>query len=115
MQLPEKKGKQNAAEEGQQQDPQLSETWRALLGLQPSDETGEQPQIDPSAQVQPLASDPWNDLQHASGMQPVDLQKVRLHELHESVNDDDVEHALNLMREATGGLPALREKKSGEA
>lgn len=115
MQLPEKDGKQNTgAEAGQQQDSQLSEAWRALLGLQSSDEAEGAQQGSPADQVQPLASDPWSHLQHANGMQPVDLQKIRLHELHAAMNDDDVEHALDLMQEAVGGQPASQDKKGGD-
>jgi hypothetical protein len=43
-------------------------------------------------------------------MQPVDLQKICLHDLHLSGDDEDVEHALNLMREATGQLPAFKQE-----
>lgn len=111
MQSPKEEGKQKPAEEaGPQQDPQLSEAWRALLGLQSSD----RPEGEDAAQVEPLASDPWNRLQQAQGMQPVDLQKIRLHDLHQAANDEDVEHALNIIREATGQLPAL-DKENREA
>jgi len=105
MQSPEEKGKLPSAEEaGPYQDLPLSETWRALLGLQDaSTPTGEE-----IVQVESLASDPWSHLQQAQGMQPVDLQKIRLHDLHLYGDDEDVEHALNLMREATGQLPALK-------
>jgi len=111
MQSPEEEGKQKRVEAtGPLQDPQLSETWRALLGLQGSDE----PEENSSARVEPLASDPWSHLQQAQGMQPVDLQKIRLHELHPADSDEDVEHALNIIREATGQLRAL-DKENREA
>jgi hypothetical protein len=110
MQSPKEEGKQKPAEDVQQ-DPPLSEAWRALLGLQGSDK----PEGDNSAdQVELLASDPWRLLQQAQGMQPVDLQKIRLHDLHPAASDEDVEHALNIIREATGQLPAL-EKENNEA
>lgn len=104
MQSPEKEGRQKPVEEaGPHQDLQLSETWRALLGLQdPGKPEGEE-----IVQVEPLASDPWSHLQQAQGMQPVDLQKIRLHDLHLPGDDEDVEQALNIMREATGQLPVL--------
>jgi hypothetical protein len=107
MQSPEEKGKQPSAEEtGPYQDLPLSETWRALLGLQGA----EKPAGEEIVQVEPLASDPWSHLQQAQGMQPVDLQKICLHDLHLSGDDEDVEHALNLMREATGQLPAFKQE-----
>lgn len=95
-----------------QQDAELSETWRALLGLQAS-QSGEGNSDAPIVQVEPLEGDPWGHLIQAQGMQSVDLQKVHLHELHSAENDDDVEHALNIMREATGQLRAL-EKQTRE-
>ena len=115
MQLPNNDGKQkSAAQAGQHQDPQLSETWRDLLGLQAAGEAKDAPQADPAGQVQPLASDPWSHLQHAQGMQPVDLQNIRLHDLHAAATDDDVEHALDLMQEAAGNQSASQERKTGE-
>lgn len=111
MQSPKDEGKQKPAEEaGPQQDAQLSEAWRALLGLQDSDAS----KGDDIAQVELLASDPWRHLQQAQGMQPVDLQKIRLHDLYPAASDEDVEHALNIIREATGQLPAL-DKENREA
>ncbi len=109
MQSPKEEGKQKPAEDPQQ-DTQLSEAWRALLGLQDSDK----PEGDNTAQVESLADDPWSRLQQAQGMQPVDLQKIRLHDLHPAATDEDVEHALNIIREATGQLPAL-DKENREA
>lgn len=112
MQSPEKKGKQpSATGGGQSQDTGLSETWRKLLGSQPAGEAG----ADPVEPVQPLVGDPWNDLQRARGMQPVDLQKIRLHDLHATMNNDDVEHALDVMQEAADSQPDSRkkEKKGG--
>ena len=84
------------------QEAQLSETWRALLGSQAHAASQNALQVDPAAQVQPQASDPWNALVHKQGMETVDLQRIRLHDLHPTANDDDVEHALNLMQEAVG-------------
>lgn len=104
MQSPKEEGRQRPAEEtGPHQDLQLSETWRALLGLPGTDRSEGEDLV----QVETLASDPWSHLQQAQGMQPVDLQKLRLHDLRLAGDDADVEHALNLMREATGQLPAL--------
>lgn len=106
MQAPQEEERQKPADKaGPHQDPPLSETWRALLGLQEST-----PPAGEETTVEPLASDPWSHLQQAQGMQPVDLQKLRLHHPRPGGDDEDVEHALNLMREATGQLPALKQE-----
>lgn len=111
MQSPKEEGKKDAAaEQHLPQDPELSEAWRALLGLQSSGETKVAPEIDPAAEVQPQASDPWSHLLNSRGMQPVDLQKMHLRDLHPTASDDDVEHALNIMREATSQQSSLDEK-----
>ncbi len=99
-----------SAEQQQRQETELSEVWRALLGA-PSHESSEKAlEIDPTGQVEPLAGDPWGHLLNAQGMQTVDLQKVRLHHLYPGASDEDIEHALNLMREATGQLRALNQQ-----
>lgn len=110
MQSPNENGKQQStADSGPARDTELSEAWRALLGSQlPSVPSGTPSDL--AAQVQPLASDPWSLLLNAQGMETVDLQKIHLHALHPATNDDDVEHALNLMREATGQLTSQEEK-----
>lgn len=103
MQSPNEDGKQQPTPEpGSQPDAELSEAWRALLGSQPSTAPGHQPQAEPTAQVQPLNSDPWDLLLHVKGMEAVDLQKIHLRPRHSAANDADVEHALDLMQEATG-------------
>lgn len=94
------------------QNQELSEAWRALLGLR-SSELDEALEGDTATQVQPLADDPWSHLIHSQGMQSVDLQKIHLHDLYPNATDDDVEHALNIMRESTGQLRAMNEQ-SGE-
>ncbi|HEX7737123.1 MAG TPA: hypothetical protein VF458_19920 [Ktedonobacteraceae bacterium] len=113
MQSPKEEGKQQfAAEPNPAPSPELSEAWRVLLGLQstPAQE-GETP-LDPAAQVLPQASDPWNALLHVRGMESVDLQKIHLRELHPAASDEDIEHALNMIQEASN-LPAPQEKKPG--
>jgi hypothetical protein len=96
------KDKKNAA----QPETELSATWQALLGLGEAKTS----KADPAASVQPLASDPWSSLLNARGMQPVDLQKAHLHKLRaQAKNDPDIEHALDIMREATGQLPIVKE------
>lgn len=112
MQSSHEEDKKKSAAEQQHTEPELSDAWRALLGLQTGEKELEDGQsLDPAAQVPPLASDPWSSLLNAQGMQPVDLQKVHLHNLHAALQDNnDIEHALNIIREATGQLPALNEK-----
>jgi hypothetical protein len=115
MQSQNENGKQQpAAEPGHARNQELSEAWRVLLGAQPATATNDAAQVDPAAQVQPQTSDPWNALLHVQGMETVDLQKVRLHELHPAASDEDIEHALNIMQEAAG-QQASQEKKPGEA
>jgi hypothetical protein len=103
----EKKNTNRSAEQPLLPD-ELSEAWRALLG-QPAQEMQEGA-IDANL-AEPLAGDPWRYLLNAQGMQTVDLQKVHLRDLYPEASDEDVEHALNLMREATGKLRALNEQK----
>jgi len=101
MQSQNENGKQqSAAEPGLAHNQELSAAWRALLGSQPTSTTDGASQLDPAAQVQPQASDPWNALLHVQGMETVDLQKIRLRELHPAASDEDIEHALNIMQEA---------------
>lgn len=115
---------QSQNENGKQQSPaeprfahnqELSEAWRLLLGSQSSAaKDGTPSPADPAAQVQPQASDPWSALLHVQGMETVDLQKIRLHELHPAASDEDIEQALNIMQEAAE-QQASQEKKPGEA
>lgn len=96
--------KKNApAKQDSQQDAELSETWRALLGLQSAQGTEDSPAV----QVEPVAGDPWGHLIQSQGMQSIDLQKIHLHELYPAASDDDIEQALDIMRESTGHLRAL--------
>ena len=114
MQSQNENGKQqSAAESDLARNQGLSEAWRALLGAQSAAAPGSTAQVDPASQVQPQSSDPWNALLHVQGMETVDLQKIRLHELHPAASDEDIEHALNIMQEA-GGPQVLRDKKPGE-
>ncbi len=108
MQSPEEEKKNQRSADPQEVE--LSEAWRALLGLRPDGTRPNAGEAEPTGQVQPLPGDPWGHLINAQGMQTVDLQKIQLHNLHPATNDEDVEHALNLMREATGPLQTLREQ-----
>jgi hypothetical protein len=107
MQSQNENGKQQPAGEADlAQNPEISEAWRSLLGLQSAHPKDGRSQTDPIAQVQPQTGDPWNTLLHAKGMEAVDLQKVRLHALHPTASDEDVEHALDIIQEATGQPPS---------
>ena len=83
-----------------QQQPELRNPWRKLLGAQYP-----QPQGQPIVQAHDheesplLANDPWNDLLQAQGIEVVDLQQVRLHAVQVSMDNLDVEQALDIMQE----------------
>ncbi len=115
MQSHNENGKQPAAQEPDlSTQPELSAAWRALLGLQSTPPAEDGQEIDPAAPVLPPASDPWNALVHAQGMETIDLQKVHLHTLLPAGSDDkEVEQALDIIQEAQ--VQAPQEKKAGEA
>ena len=99
-------------------EPELSEVWRTLLGMQ---STNMQAQVDDQQESQgdhkvtegdheglqgdhkepgrPLANDPWNHLVQTQGVQVVDLHQLRLHAEHVPLSDIDVEKVLKLMQE----------------
>lgn len=99
-------------------EPELSEVWRTLLGMQ---STNMQAQVDDQQESQgdhkvtegdheglqddhkepgrPLANDPWSHLVQTQGVQVVDLQQLRLHAAHVPLSDIDVEKVLKLMQE----------------
>ncbi len=99
-------------------EPELSEVWRTLLGMQ---STNMQAQVDDQQESQgdhkvtegdheglqgdhkepgrPLANDPWSHLVQTQGVQVVDLQQLRLHAEHVPLSDIDVEKVLKLMQE----------------
>lgn len=83
---------------------ELSEAWRQLLGLEA------QPAPSPSSlevvraagagsqEAMPvLAHDPWHSLAREQGIQVVDLQQA--HVAQGSDTESDVEHALDMMQE----------------
>src|SRR5260370_48853 len=96
-------------------EPELSEVWRTLLGMQ---STNMQAQVDDQQESQGdhkvtegdheglqgdheglqgdhkepgLANDPWSHLVQTQGVQVVDLQQLRLHAAHVPLSDIDVE------------------------
>jgi hypothetical protein len=99
-------------------EPELSEVWRTLLGMQ---STNMQGQVDDQQESQgdhkvtegdheglqgdhkepgrPLANDPWSHLVQTQGVQVVDLQQLRLHAAHVPLSDIDVEKVLKMMQE----------------
>ncbi|HEY6540847.1 MAG TPA: hypothetical protein VIZ18_07925 [Ktedonobacteraceae bacterium] len=85
---------------------ELSEAWRQLLGLEA------QPAPSPSSleaakatgavnqeAVPVLSHDPWNFLARERGIQIVDLQQAHVHKAQASGEESDVEHALDMMQE----------------
>jgi hypothetical protein len=105
-------------------EPELSEVWRTLLGMQ---STNMQAQVDDQQESQGdhkglqgdpqgtegdhkepgrpqgsplLANDPWSHLVQTQGVQVVDLQQLRLHAAHVPLSDTDVEKVLKMMQEA---------------
>lgn len=86
------------------QEPQLTNPWRELLGIQHSQSRGEDEskqavQGDDQEASPLLAHDPWNDLLRTGGIEVVDLQRVRLHTIAASQDNLDVEQALDIMQE----------------
>src|SRR6266481_1802502 len=97
-------------------EPELSEVWRTLLGMQ---STNMQAQVDDQQETEGdreglqgdhrepgrpqgsplLANDPWSHLVQTQGVQVVDLQQLRLHAAHVPLSDIDVEKVLKLMQE----------------
>jgi hypothetical protein len=104
-------------------EPELSEVWRTLLGMQ---STNMQAQVDDQQESQGdhkvtegdheglqgdhkepgrpqrsplLANDPWSHLVQTQGVQVIDLQQLRLHAAHVPLSDIDVEKVLKMMQE----------------
>lgn len=94
------------------EDLELSDAWRTLLGLRSTDEMESPSQADPTVQELHLAGDPWNHLLQTRGMESIDLQKVHLHDVCSADGDDDIAHALDLMQEVKD-QSASRDQKKG--
>ncbi len=104
-------------------EPELSEVWRTLLGMQ---STNMQAQVDDQQESQGdhkvtegdheglqgdhkepgrprgsplLANDPWSHLVQTQGVLVVDLHQLRLHAAHVPLSDIDVEKVLKMMQE----------------
>jgi hypothetical protein len=94
------------AQQAGQGEPELSDTWRELLGLsrEATASAGADAGTDAQAEVPEiptLSNDPWAELQRGQGIEIVDLQQLHPQPL----NDLDLEQALQLMQEqsAPGG------------
>ncbi len=106
------------------QEPELSEAWRMLLGMQPTDiqvQVGDQDGLMNDQERSTgdhegvagdhegsmgdhkgsplLANDPWSHLVQAQGVQVIDLQQAHLHAIHTPLSDFDVEQALKMLQE----------------
>ncbi len=87
---------------------ELSEAWRQLLGLEaqpapaPVQLEAVQAVTTGNQEVVPVLSyDPWNSLAHEQGIQVVDLQLqlAYVHKAQARGEESDVEHALDMMQE----------------
>jgi hypothetical protein len=74
----------------------LSDAWTELLGIH---SLGVQAVPNITAVVPPVASDPWNELLNAQGVQIIDLQQMRSHTIDAPLDDLDLEQALHFMQE----------------
>jgi hypothetical protein len=110
MQAPDQndKSEKDTLEKKVEQQLELSEAWRQLLGLEA------QPASLPSAveavkaarknnreaeAVPVLSDDPWNFLAHEQGIEVVDLQQAHVRKAQSTGEESDVEHALDMMQE----------------
>ncbi len=92
------------AQQAGQDEPELSDTWRELLGLsrEATAIAGAELAADAEGpEIPMLGNDPWAELQRGQGIKIVDLQQIHP----QALNDLDLEQALQLMQEqsAPGG------------
>ncbi len=113
MQAPDQndKGKRDELEKKVEQQLELSEAWRQLLGLEvqasplPSSlEAVKAAGADNQEGVPILSHDPWTSLVHEQGIQVVDLQQAHVHKVQIAGEESDVEHALDMMQEQANTL-----------
>ena len=81
---------------------ELSEAWRQLLGLEAlpvSSDAALESGADAQEGLPVLNDDPWTRLVHEQGVQIVDLQRAHIHPAQTSGEASDVEHALDIMQE----------------
>jgi hypothetical protein len=92
--------KNHSTERHIEQQPELSDPWLELLGRQHLDLQDLPPgQANDHEESLLLANDPWNDLLQAQGIEVVDLQQVQLHTIQASMDNLEVEQALDMMQE----------------
>ena len=92
--------KQNLSTNRHIEHTELSDPWLELLGdRDPGLQDSLPGQVNEHEESLSLANDPWNDLLQAQGMEIVDLQQVRLHTLQASIDNLEVEQALDMMQE----------------
>ena len=107
MQAPhqDENNKRDDIEKKVEQQLELSEAWRQLLGLEaqasplPPPGAVKASGIDNAESVPVLSSDPWHHLIHEQGIQVVDLQQAHVHSAQTTGEESDVEHALDMMQE----------------
>lgn len=80
----------------------LSDTWRELLGLSTEATTV----AEAGGEIPALTNNPWAELQHIQGIEIIDLQQVHM----PTLNDLDMEQALQLMQEQPAPAPGSQEK-----
>ena len=81
---------------------ELSEAWRQLLGLEAQSAPSSSPLVagvHRQEAVPVLSSDPWNSLAHERGIEVVDLQRIHVHRAQAGDQESDLEHALDMMQE----------------
>jgi hypothetical protein len=76
---------------------ELSAAWRALLGLEAS--TPDPVAMNDLADTPVLKNDPWSALLQTQGVQAVDLQQLHMQTAQLSLDERDVELALNKIQE----------------
>jgi hypothetical protein len=108
MQTPDQNddSKHDDIEKKVEQQLELSEAWRQLLGLEaqasplpPSPGAVKASGMDNAEGVPVLRHDPWHHLIHEQGIQVVDLQQAHVHPAQTASEESDVEHALSMMQE----------------
>jgi len=90
---------QQENQEPKYDEPELSATWKELLGQSVG------PNSQQTEQIPELKSDPWTSLAHAKGVEEVDLQEVCL-----QMSAQEVERMLEIMPEEEQD----QEKKEGK-
>lgn len=86
--MQEEKGKEPLSAQSE-----LSPVWQELLGGRAND-----PGTSGEMGIPVLESDPWRELLREHGVEIIDLQ-----EMHLQISDQDVEEALQIMREQADG------------